>query len=243
LANHDFIHHSGKNLTLPHLLTGLAQGLNMGADFTVLIGGLGLLSSPYPLLGSFDLNDLDQHNFPIEHDASLSREDAYFGNDWAFNNSIWQQTLSFFTAGGATTTALLPATEALANRTANSEATNPQFVYGIREFIQRYGEMSIFIQAMGGSNTLGEANLDYVRTLFEEERLPFTQGWRPRAEPITVPSLGQMVFELSLISPDKVPEGEKITADSYKDVFEFAYGGSEIFNNITSGLASAVGLT
>jgi hypothetical protein len=30
--------------------------------------------------------------------------------------------------------------------------------------------------------------------------------------------------------------------DSYKDVFEFAYGGSEILNNITSGLASAVGL-
>jgi hypothetical protein len=31
-------------------------------------------------------------------------------------------------------------------------------------------------------------------------------------------------------------------SDSYKNVFEVAYGGSEIFNNITGGLASAVGL-
>jgi hypothetical protein len=31
-------------------------------------------------------------------------------------------------------------------------------------------------------------------------------------------------------------------SDSYQNVFQVAYGGSEIFNNITSGLASAVGL-
>lgn len=50
-------------MTLPHLLEGLAAGLNMGPDFTVLIGGAGLLSSPDPLSGAFDLNHLNQHNF------------------------------------------------------------------------------------------------------------------------------------------------------------------------------------
>ena len=35
----------------------------MGADFTIAVGGAGLLSSPNPLGGSFDLNDLDMHNF------------------------------------------------------------------------------------------------------------------------------------------------------------------------------------
>jgi len=182
----------------------------MGPDFTVLIGGLGLLSSPFPLAGSFDLNDLDQHNFPIEHDASLSRKDAYFGNNYAFDNSIWQQTLSFFTATGTGKTALLPAAKALANRTADSTARNPQFVYGFREFIQRYGEMSIFIQTMGGDDLTGVTRLDWVKTLFQEERLPYNLGWRPRTEPITVPSLGQMVFELYNISPAKVPEGQRI---------------------------------
>ncbi|KAM0689363.1 hypothetical protein Q7P36_011441 [Cladosporium allicinum] len=239
LANHGFLHHDGRNMTLPHLLEGLAAGLNMGPDFSVLIGGLGLLASPDPLGLAFDLNDLDQHNFPIEHDASLSRKDAYFGNDYSFNSGIWNQTKSFFKNGK---TALLPAALALANRTADSEETNPEFVYGLREFIQRYGEMSIFIQAMGGDTLTGVTRLDWVDQLFTQEKLPYNLGWRPRAAPITIPSLGQMVFEISLVSPDKLSEGGKITADSYKDVFEFAYGGSEILNNVTSGLASAVGL-
>lgn len=66
LANHGFINRNGKALTIPALIAGLQAGMNVGADFTTAIGAAGLLSSPMPLLGSFDLNDLDQHNFPIE---------------------------------------------------------------------------------------------------------------------------------------------------------------------------------
>ena len=33
-----------------------------------------------------------------------------------------------------------------------------------------------------------------------------------------------------------------LSSDSYKNVFELVVGGSEILNNLTSGLASAVGL-
>ncbi|KAK4493832.1 hypothetical protein PRZ48_015017 [Zasmidium cellare] len=239
LANHGFIHHDGRNMTLPHLLTGLAEGLNMGADFTVLIGGAGLLSSPDPLGGAFDLNDLDQHNFPIEHDASLSRQDAYFGDDHDFYDPYWQDVLSYFQNG---MTALKPAAEAIANRTKDSEAINPTFTYGFREFVFRYGETAIYLQAMGGSDADGVTRVDWVRSLFEQERLPYSLGWRPRKEPITIPSLGQMVFELFTVSPEAVPEGEKIFADSYKDVFEVLVGGLEVLNNITDGLAAAVGL-
>lgn len=112
-------------MTIPHLIEGLAAGLNVGADFSVAVGGLGVLSSPDPLGLAFDLNDLDQHNFPIEHDASLSREDAYFGNDYSFNSDVWNQSKSFFHDGK---TALLPAARAIANRTADSKERNPTFV-------------------------------------------------------------------------------------------------------------------
>ena len=37
LANHGFIHHDGRNMTVPHLLEGLAAGLNVGADFSVAV--------------------------------------------------------------------------------------------------------------------------------------------------------------------------------------------------------------
>jgi len=66
LANHGFINRNGKDLTIPGLIAGLAAGMNVGADFTTAIGAAGLLSAPNPLLGSFDLNDLRQHNCPIE---------------------------------------------------------------------------------------------------------------------------------------------------------------------------------
>ena len=50
------------------------------------------------LATSFDLNDLDEHNFPIEHDASLSREDYYVdgGDNYSFNMSVWDQVLGYY---------------------------------------------------------------------------------------------------------------------------------------------------
>ena len=74
--------------------------MNVGADFVTAIGLLALQSSPNPLSSTFDLNDLDQHNFPIEHDASLSRQDAYFGIGYAFDQSIFNQVLAYFEGMG-----------------------------------------------------------------------------------------------------------------------------------------------
>ncbi|KAM3422724.1 Ubiquitin-conjugating enzyme E2 J1 [Cercospora zeina] len=218
LANHGFLNRDGRNLTIPHLVEGMAAGLNIGPDFAVAIGGVGLLSSPDVLGGSFDLSDLDQHNFPIEHDASLSRQDDFFGDDHDFNNDIWQQTLSFF--DGRTMTSLLDAAEAIAGRTADSHARNPEFVYGLREFVLRYGETGLYLQTMGGNDLDGVTRLDWVQSLFEQERLPFDLGWRPRAEPITLASLGFMLNNLVAVSPSRSEEFSNITADSYKNIFQ-----------------------
>ena len=210
LANHGFIHHDGKNMTIPHLLQGLAAGMNIGPDFTIAIGGVGLLSSPNPLGGSFDLNDLDQHNFPIEHDASLSRQDAFFGDDYSFNQGIFNQVLAQYK--GSKTTNLKGASAAIANRTMDSQKRNPTFVYGPREFVLRYGETGLYLQTMGGDDLTGVANIDYVRQLFEKEKLPYNLGWRPRAEPITLNSLGLMAVNLFGVSPAQGNEGFTITA-------------------------------
>jgi hypothetical protein len=169
-------------MTIPHLVKGLAAGLNIGADFSTAIGGVGLFSSPNPLGGSFNLNDLDQHNFPIEHDASLSRKDAFFGDNHSFFDPFFEDVMSFFPSGQ---TNIPGAAKAIANRTDDSEQTNPEFVYGAREFILRYGETGLYLQTMGGSDTDGIAKVEYVRSLFEQERLPYALGWRPRKEPVS----------------------------------------------------------
>lgn len=210
LANHGFINHSGKNMTIPGLLVGLAEGMNMGADFTVAIGGAGLLSSPNPFGGSFDLNDLDQHNFPIEHDASLSRGDAYFGNDYSFNQTDFNQVLSYYK--GMTETDILTSSKARYARVQNSNETNPDFTYGFREFIFSYGESAIYLQTMSSPLSNGVAKIDYIKSLFENETLPYELGWRPSAVPITLVSLGAQVLQLFDALPTAIPEGESITA-------------------------------
>lgn len=239
LANHGFIHHNGKDLTIPHLLTGLAQGLNMGADFTVLIGAAGLLSAPNPFGGSFDLNHLDQHNFVIEHDGSLSRGDAYFGNNYAFNETIFDSFLANF--HGADVTSVSSSSAARWSRIQDSMRTNPTMVYGLREFIFSSGETAIYVQTMS-SPTVNAAPLEYVDTLFREERLPYAEGWRVSPEPITLLTLGAYVFEIFQANDDKVVEGATIFKDSYLDLFEVLVGGSEILANLTQGISTELGL-
>jgi len=239
LANHGFIHRDGRNMTIPHLIKGLAEGLNMGADFTTAIGGAGLLSSPNPLGGSFELDDLNQHNFPIEHDASMSRQDAALGNSQPFYDPNWQQYISFF--DGKTLTDIPTASKAKFARFNDSLTKNPQFQYSLREAVFSYGENAIYLQSMADPIS-GKAKISYVRSLFEQEKLPYALGWRPSAAPITLASLGLMVMELVAVSPEPIPEGARIVADSYKDVLVGIAGGSEVLANLTQGISSALGL-
>lgn len=194
-------------MTIPHLLKGLAEGLNMGPDFTVAVGGAGLLASPNPLGGSFDLDDLNMHNFPIEHDASMSRQDAALGNPQPFFNPNWQQYISFF--DGKQLTDIPTASEAKFARYNDSKTRNREFVYGIRETVFSYGENALYLQAMGDVVS-GKAKVEYVRSLFEQEKLPYELGWRPSKVPITLASIGAMVVELFAVGPEPIPEGANI---------------------------------
>jgi hypothetical protein len=209
LANHGFIHHDGRNMSIPHLIKGLAEGLNMGADFTTAIGGAGLLSSPNPLGGSFDLSDLNMHNFPIEHDASMSRQDAALGNDQPFYNPNWQQYISFF--DGKATTDIPTASKAKYARYNDSLVKNPEFTYGVREAVLSYGENALYLSTLSDPVS-GKAKIEYVKSMFEEEKLPYDLGWRPTTAPTTLTSLGLMIVELQGSSPEPVPEGLKIVA-------------------------------
>lgn len=203
------------------------------------IGAAGLLSSPDPLAGSFDLSDLNMHNFPIEHDASISRQDAALGNNQPFYDPNWQQYITFF--NGKTVTDVTTASKAKFARYNDSLTKNPNFTYGIREAILSYGENALYLQAMSDPVS-GNAKIEYVRSFFEKEQLPYDLGWRPSKAPITLLSLGSMVTQLYANSPQPIPEGAKILADSYKDLLVAVVGGSNILANLTQGISEAVGL-
>ncbi|KAA8626385.1 Peroxidase-2 domain containing protein [Pyrenophora tritici-repentis] len=239
LANHNFIHHSGKGMTIPHLIKGLAQGMNMGADFATLIGATGLLASADPLSLSFNLDDLNQHNFPTEHDVSISRPDAYFGDATAFNASVWNDYISFFS--GKMSTDLDTTAIARFSRFENSKRYNPELVFGLKEEILSLAENSLLLQTMGGAGS-DKADLRFVRTFIQEQKLPFELGWRPSKAPITLLTLGAMSVEILKKSPDTGNELGTVTKDSYKDILILGAGGLEILGNLTQGISETLGL-
>ena len=71
----------------------------------------------------------------------------------------------------------------------------------------------------------------------------YNLGWRPSIQPITLTTLGNMVLQLYTAGPSPIPEGAKITADSYKDVFNALIGSADFFRQLTGGISDYVGLS
>jgi hypothetical protein len=168
LANHNILPHSGKGITIPILTKALKEGLNTGPDFSIAIGNAGLLSVPNnPVAQSFDLNNLNEHNFPIEHDASLSRSDFYLdnGDNYSFNETIFDEVLRFYR--GMTHTSIPVAAKAKYARVAEESARDSHFTYTPQQFILSYGETALYLSVMGDPIT-GVAPLEYVKVFFGE---------------------------------------------------------------------------
>lgn len=158
-----FLPRSGKGVTLSDFIKGLKDGINVGADFATPVGLMALQSAPLPLSLSVDLDRLREHNYLLEHDASLSRQDNYFGDDLSFNQTIFDQVLAFY---HGTDTATVPvASNARYARVKNSRAINPDFIYGVRQLVLSYGETALYLSVMGDPVT-GKAPLSYVKSLF-----------------------------------------------------------------------------
>ncbi|CAK4032758.1 related to chloroperoxidase [Lecanosticta acicola] len=236
LANHGFIPHDGKNMTLDTIIQGLADGMNIDAPFASFLFAGGSLAAPdNRQLQSFDLNDLDQHNFPIEHDASLSRQDAFFGNDYSFNQTIFNQVLSFY--DGMANTSIPVASKAKYARVQDSQQRDPTFTYGPREFILSYGETALYLSIMGDPTT-GVAPVDYVKIFFEQERLPYNEGWRKPTQQTTLLTVGDMINQLYASSPEPLPEGlEILTVGAYQDALAGINPVTNALGNLTCGVA------
>ena len=241
LANHDICPRSGKGYTIPILVDCLKRGLNVGADFALVVGTAGIGSNPSPLTSGlyFDLDMLDRHDFLIEHDASLSRADASTGNNYSFNQTIWDTVLDYYT--GMEDATIPVASKARFNRVKTEAARDPNFSYSPVQFILSYGETALYLSTMGDPIT-GVAPLEYVRSLFEEERLPYELGWQPPKTTTTLASLGAMALKLNAASGEQVPEGVILGEKSLRAVLiglNAATG--EIENNAVYGLAKLTG--
>jgi len=76
-----------------------------------------------------------------------------------------------------------------------------------------------------------------VKSLFEQERLPYELGWQPSKLPITLMTLGQMIIELVAANgDDAVPEGLSVGLNAYKDALEGIDPVTGLLGNLTTSL-------
>ncbi|EGZ22178.1 chloroperoxidase [Phytophthora sojae] len=176
LANHGHLPRDGKNITLKMALAAVRDKFNIGEDLAAVIGTL----TP----ARFDLNDLSKHNDPIEHDASLARSDAYFGEDPAFvTPSLINDVLSYGLDGKVDVNDVA---KIQANRVAYGAQYNPEFDFSASPAFIAQAEGALLLRAMGGENG-NCSKTSYVSTFFLLETFPL--DWRKSPTPITYPDV------------------------------------------------------
>lgn len=146
------------------MIKGLKEGINVGADFGAIVGAAATASNPNILAGTFDMDMLREHNFPIEHDVSLSRMDVYQGDNLNFNQGVFNEVLSFYE--GMTKATIPVAAKAIWSRVNTQEKLNPdKEIYGPRQLFLSLGETALYLSIMGDPVT-GVAPVSYVKSLF-----------------------------------------------------------------------------
>ena len=102
---------------------------------------------------------LNRHNV-LEHDASLSRSDAFFGNNHVFNSSIFETSKAYWTA--ETITPEMLANSKLARQVA-SRSSNPTYVFTADMEQFSIGEVAAPIIVFGdvGEGTVPRGLVEY----------------------------------------------------------------------------------
>jgi len=191
LANHGYLPRDGQNVSLGRLVTGLRQSLNLAPDATLLVGLKALETSTTGRWLTFHLDDLARHGV-IEHDGSLSRNDAHSGDNHSFDPQAWATVTRHFAGGGGgggggggETVSIETAAAARKARVEAAAATNPAFE--MDEAAVRFSliETCLYLYVFG-RGVEGEARTEWVRVLFEQERLPFQEGFARSPSMLTI---------------------------------------------------------
>lgn len=164
LANHAYLPHNGQNITQDMTTSALDAGLNIPPEFGALLHAAAVRTSPDGnVTNQFRLDDLGRHDI-LEHDASLSRQDVYFGNNLVFDPTVfsetqghWQETIDVSQAAAARMA-----------RIQTSNTTNPTF--GFTKVGKQFslGESAAYLIVLGNKTTR-TANRTVVTYLFGKD--------------------------------------------------------------------------
>ncbi|KAL8292634.1 hypothetical protein RQP46_001246 [Phenoliferia psychrophenolica] len=176
LANHGFLNRNGRGITVAQLISGAYKGAGMGPVGMGVIGMVGIVTTQPLGTIELDLMHLGNHG-ALEHDVSLSRVDASQGDSNNFNATQWARTLSHIPES-ATHWDSKSAMAAHYDLLQLTKKQTPDTVQGPIQWSFQIGEISA-VSLMLGDWVAGNPRIDWLRIVFEEERLPYNEGWRP----------------------------------------------------------------
>lgn len=212
LANHGYLPHDGRNLTQDAVVSALKNGINFDEGLGTLMFQMAVPVNPEPNATFFTLDQLNQHNV-LEHDASLSRSDAFFGNNHVFNETVFETSIKYWSGE------ILDANQLAMSkvfRQVESKAFNPEYTFSTTTEAFSLGELAAPIIVFGdhASSTVNRTLVEYFfrtskppcarafccppppETVFSlltfsffkpagNEKLPSELGWTPQAEAVT----------------------------------------------------------
>jgi hypothetical protein len=158
LANHGHLPRDGRNFTKDNVVKGLNSGLNFNATLGALMWSQAIIANPEPNATFFTLDQLNVHNV-LEHDASLSRSDAAFGNNHIFNETVYNGSRQWWTEE-IVTAGMLANSKIF--RQVQSRAMNPNYAFSASTEEFSLGEVIAPIIAFG---SIEDATVN--RTLME----------------------------------------------------------------------------
>ncbi|KAK4100967.1 Chloroperoxidase [Parathielavia hyrcaniae] len=195
LANHGFLPHHGRDLNRHTVESALFDALHVNKTLASFLFDFATTTNPTPNATTFSLNDLGNHNI-LEHDASLSRSDAYHGNVLVFNQSVFDETKSYFTSETVT---LEHAARARLARIRTSQATNPTYSMSNLGNAFTFGESAAYVVVFG-NKTSRTVPRSWVEWLFEHEQLPQHLGWSRPTEMFHLDDLNYFIAEIMNIT-------------------------------------------
>ncbi|ORY68903.1 Chloroperoxidase [Pseudomassariella vexata] len=195
LANHGYLPHNGLSISQDDVMTALNESVNFIADALGPIIQLALTTSTTGNASTFNLADTAKHNV-IEHDGSLSRDDLHFGNQKDFDAVVWAETVAHFTEE---TIPLQTAASARVDRLAAAQAVNPEFNLTSLGPTASVFETTLY-EITFGDRVEGNPPTEWIRVFFEQERIPFEEGYVRPDNGITTEEFNVMAAKIVALS-------------------------------------------
>ncbi|KIJ31387.1 hypothetical protein M422DRAFT_36236 [Sphaerobolus stellatus SS14] len=218
LASHGYLPRNGI-ATPAQIINAVQEGFNMGNDLAVFvtyaaflvdgnqvtnllsIGGKSSLTGPDPPKPAI-VGGLDTHAV-FEGDASMTRGDAFFGDNHSFKENQFDEFIAFSNKFGGGKYNLTVASEFRWQRIQESTATNPNFSFISPRYFTAYAESTFPITFfVDGRNEDGALSLDVARGFFQDSRMP--NGFFRANQSIGLDIIGSLIdfiFEPHPIQP------------------------------------------